>query len=744
MKLFARFLLLVLCVMPSVAPANVATTAGSNLTAWNGSSGSTNNNNWNQLMNSRTQATGVAGGAPTADFGNCNSLILRCAQPKCAGCTSIDIAWPIVQGCVNSNSSCKKHGDSLIQFIAAQIVSSISAKSNEQQLMAAQAAAAQSSEQMAQMQMQMQQMQMQMQEQSAQQMAQMQAALDEQRRVTESAMNEANNAIQQQAAARAQAEAAQNDMGVTDADLAAIDRDVGADILARKKISNQILEKIDQAETALKSLKSTMDDIFAYAGCDNRGNNCAGPKRVKIFKQKAQGFFEPYEQIVDSAYEGLEMALAVGVDVSDVIMMLSGACNQWGKFLCPAIQSEGENGHSAGYYDEKNCKNGRSLKGATITQKLNDGNTVASGVVKGGMECAIGMAIPPQDDSRCTLIGLIENDTGVGEEGGCTGVCREWLDVSYEGDKLVRVGCATSALESISIFGRRTSRTGNSLDLEVLQRLVNQDAPDYVGGNRYTRGGSDPKVDRVKYCALTSRGYQTLLNAVNNRKLPSKVCVPYDSLAVNFRSDGIVSSLGSGTGIFETGIISGINKESCEYIKGIYPACGIRWVDSRAFEGGEVQGGRCMLEPKACEYSGGTIKILTDKKTKEEEDASWWYERAYNCSQSGGSWIADVQDVDRSWEGMCDCGSGKVMDGNGRCVAVSYTESRQLCVGSGGRWNDDTHVCSCNGINKNFYGGSCYSQKGYNCVTTGGTYLGSKCECGSGKKTDRQGKCVSK
>jgi hypothetical protein len=54
MKLFARFLLMVLCTMPGVVSANVATTAGSNLTAWNGASGATNNNNWNQMMNSRT------------------------------------------------------------------------------------------------------------------------------------------------------------------------------------------------------------------------------------------------------------------------------------------------------------------------------------------------------------------------------------------------------------------------------------------------------------------------------------------------------------------------------------------------------------------------------------------------------------------------------------------------------------------------------------------------------------------
>ena len=52
MKYLARFLLAVLCVVPFGAQgSNVPTTRGNNLTAYNGASGSTNNNNWNALMN---------------------------------------------------------------------------------------------------------------------------------------------------------------------------------------------------------------------------------------------------------------------------------------------------------------------------------------------------------------------------------------------------------------------------------------------------------------------------------------------------------------------------------------------------------------------------------------------------------------------------------------------------------------------------------------------------------------------
>ena len=515
MKLFKRFLLLCLCAIPTFAQGQIATTAGSNLTAWNGNSGATNNNNWNQMMNSRAMAGG--GGGATADFGNCNSLILRCAQPKCAGCNTLDLARPIVAGCVNSNAACKKYGDDLIEFISAQLVSNATNKAQQAQIAAqtaaAQAAATQSNAQLQQMQAQMQQMQYEMQQQNAQQMAQMQAALDEQKALTAAAMEQASKQP------KVSAPVASGNGALTDEMVAAAERGVDADILARKQISGQILSKIENAEVALKKLKATMDTAFTYAKCDARGNNCAGPKRVKIFKEKAMAFFEPYDEIVDEAYEALEMALAVGVDVSDVIMMLSGGCNQWGKFLCTG-DSRGV--HTATTYNSDTCKNGRSVK---------------FGTVKGGQECTPGMAVPPQDDTRCTVTQLI------GGAGDNDEVLREWLDENYEVDRLVRVGCATSALESIAIFGRRSSKKGATLDLDTLERIILQDAPDYVSSNRFMGGSGNDDVDRVKYCKLTESGYKNLVAAVQSKKLPKRICVPYDNLRyVAEREAGIMSA----------------------------------------------------------------------------------------------------------------------------------------------------------------------------------------------------------
>ena len=641
MKLFKRFLLLALCAIPTFAQGQIATTAGSNLTAWNGNSGATNNNNWNQMMNSRTLASGGGAGA-TADFGNCNSLILRCAQPKCVGCNTLDLARPIVAGCVNSNATCKKYGDDLIEFISAQLVSNANNKVQQAEIaaqqMAAQQAAAQNNAQLQQMQAQMQQMQYDMQQQNAQQMAQMQAALDEQKALTAAAMEQATK----QPAVSAPVSSGNG--ALTDDMVAAAERGVDADILARKQISGQILTKIENAEVALKKLKATMDAAFTYAKCDARGNNCAGPKRVKMFKEKAHAFFEPYDEIVDEAYEALEMALAVGVDVSDVIMMLSGGCNQWGKFLCTGEKEK----HEVQYYNNNNCKNGRSVK---------------YGTVKGGQECTLNMAVPPQDDSRCTVTQLI------GGAGDNDEVLREWLDENYEGDRLVRVGCATSALESIAIFGRRNSKKGATLDLDTLERIILQDAPDYAGGNRLAGNSGNSKVDRVKYCKVTESGYKNLLAAVQSKKLPKRICVPHDNLRYVAEREASVMSVES----LATNAVVYLTKADAGSVNSLVPGtCVEEYEDKKE--------GYWQCKPQTGYKFYGT-RLLTDFE--------------YDCKTTGGYVILAKQ---------CECGAGEEFYEGRGCAASALVSAPNIasvatdCEKAGGMYSFIHHSCMCGAV----------------------------------------------
>lgn len=574
MKLFKRVFLLILCVMPCVASAQIATTAGSNLTAWNGGNASASNNNWNSMMNSRTMAAGA--NAPTADFGNCNSVILRCAQPKCGGCTTLDLARPIVAGCVNSNATCKQYGNDLVEYISAQLVATANTKAQQQQLAAQQAAAAaaaaSNSQQMQQMQQQMQQMQYEMQQQNAQQMQQMQAALNEQKQMVANA--------QAEAAAAQQRLNESSSTGLTVVQQAAVDSGVSADVLLREQVGGEILSKIENAEAALTNLKASMDETFRYAGCDTRGNNCSGPNRVKVFKEKALGFIDPYENIVDEMYEALETALAVGVDVSDVIMMLSGSCNKWGKYLCNY-----KNNKSPDYYlynandnsKEKNCVGGKSKK---------------SSETRGIGECTDGMTVPPQDDPRCTLTSLIEEDSDE--------LQREWVSSNEEdADGFVRVGCATSSLDSISIFGRRSNRNGATMDLDTLERILTQDAPEYATKNRYSGNSSDSIYDKVKYCGLTENGYRNLKNAIDRKSLSKeKICIPYDRLIHEARRGFISVSGGESS---SGGVVSGADESHCDWYMSLNKVdrCTVSWDNTKK---------RCVISP-CCHFDEDKSEI---------------------------------------------------------------------------------------------------------------------------------------
>jgi len=516
MKLFSRFLLIALALVSFDAMAQpIPTTAGSNLTAWNGGSGATNNNQWNSLMNNRSG--GVVDSAPAADFGNCNALVLRCAQPKCAtgGCTSLEITTPIVSGCVMDNETCKKHGDQLIQTIAAQLVASSNAKMQQAQLAAQQAAAqqaaAQNSQQMQQMQAQMQQMQAEMAAQNAATVAQLESALAEQKELNAQAI--ANATAAQQAASAQQSGGADNTATteLTQAQIEAAQRGVDADLLAREKITGQIMSKLENAETALKELKVVLDDTFAYAQCDSNGDNCAGPKRVKVFKQKALKFFDPYNDVLDELYDALITAQAVGVDITDIYMMLNGSCNVWGEYLCSdQVRYK---------YNPDNCSGGRSGRSATTN---------------GGHECVDGQVIPAEDSPSCVLQRTLADQ----EE-----VQRNWLDAAtgLAGD-MVRVGCASAALESSQFFrGRKKQAT---IDIETLERIIEQDAPAFAGNSGFNTN-KDQEKHGSRYCAIkTEKQMSALEQAANLKKLPKEICIDDDKLTSDWINNGGLGTTG--------------------------------------------------------------------------------------------------------------------------------------------------------------------------------------------------------
>ena len=439
-----KSLLFTLCslLFVSVTSANADTTygvtpvvsgGGGNLTSFYNTQGSVNNNAYNQMMNPSRQSPSSAKIA--ADFGNCNALILRCASPKCggSGCVDMAIAVPIVSGCVMDSEECKKHGDPLIQAVAASLVASSTAKANAA---ASSAAANQSTEQIQQLSQQIEAMQ----QQANEERAANQQALEEQQQRTEALL-----ASQQQQTTVAAAATTTESMP-----------EISSEMITRQQIVGQIMGALDGVNSSMQTLKKTVQDVLDYAKCDYNATNCGGPRRIAAFRKKAQGFFEPYDNVLNSLEDSIYIAMASGVDVTDIYMMMTDSCSQWGKLLCPSTIKE---------------ESLKSLKVAT--------------------------------EDGCTILELYRNDQ------------RELIQQNFiaanssddpSNIKLICLNKKENGLLGNNIlFSYRRGRSSNStVDVDALELIINQ-----------TESENEKIGEARKMCAAT---VDELKTAVNNKK----------------------------------------------------------------------------------------------------------------------------------------------------------------------------------------------------------------------------------
>ncbi len=468
MKTLYRILTICLVAAPlhcAFADGPVATTDGHNLTSFNPSNAY--NNQWATMSNGRDSATSNA----KVDFGNCNAVVLRCAQPKCAngGCGDMNVAAGIVLGCVQSNENCKKYGNDLVNYMSAQLVASSTAKSNAQQLQMAQQQQMMQQQQMAEMQSQMQQQMMQMQQQMAEQNAQTQAQLQN----ALAQQQEQNQNALANITAAAETAAKEKESGLSSYQEDAISRGISTDILERQKISGQIMTEIENAEVSLKEVKTVMNDVFEYAGCDARGNNCTGPKRMKKFRERAAKFMDPYDNVVDKIYDALIVAQSVGgINLSDVYMMLDGSCNSWGQYMCPPGEVdygwEDENGKKSApsscpsLADVTKCREERC---AIIKTTLKDGSVREERDPKCAEQCT------KQKCKPCTLLKVLTDQDSV---------YQGWVDTENTStENQTVVSCASSALNGSRLFKRKArAKSGlDVVDMDQFDRWVTQTEP---------------------------------------------------------------------------------------------------------------------------------------------------------------------------------------------------------------------------------------------------------------------------
>lgn len=468
MKNLSRILTAILCFTPLVnaMAAPVATTAGSNLTAFNPNNA--NNNQWSTMVNGRYNGNSGA----KVDFGNCNAVILRCAQPKCAngGCADMGIATSIVTGCVQANDSCKQYGDDLVQYMSAQLVASSNAKINEQnaaletarlqaEAQAAAAANAQSQQQIQAMQSQMYEMQQEMARQQEISNQQLQEALAAQQAQSEKALADMRNAATEAAQ--------QNEAGVSAYQQDAIDRGISSDVLERQKIAGQAMTEIENTDVSLKALQTAMQNAFEYAGCDKRGNDCKGPKRIKKWRELASGFIDPYDAAIDHIYDALTIAQMTGIDLNQIYAMLGDACASWSQYLCPA----GATGSTVeyGYFKEDE----EYVSDAPRVCKLDTGKTNPT----------------EAEWKKCQPCRWVKALTE-GED-----VYAGWIEASRSADDSQTViSCGASSLDTNKLFTRRTSAKNGTgiVDIDILELWLDQAGPDKKIGS-----GPIPKA----YCS---------------------------------------------------------------------------------------------------------------------------------------------------------------------------------------------------------------------------------------------------
>ena len=559
MKNLSRILTVILCCVPALAvdAAPVATTAGNNLTAYNPSNAY--NNQWATISNGRYD--GVNNTSAKVDFGNCNAVVLRCAQPKCgSGCTDVAVAAEIVNGCVKSNEKCKKYGDDLVNYMTAQLVANSNAKINEQnmalqqakiqaeaQAAAAAAANTQSQEQISQMQQQMQQMQAQMYQQQQESAAQLQAALEQQAAQSAAALDNMKAAATQAAQ--------QTEAGITSYQQEAINRGISQDVLARQQITGQIMTEIENAEVSLKAVKTAMQNSFDYAGCDARGNNCTGPKRIKKWRELATGFLEPYDNTIDKIYDALMLAQTVGVDLSQIYMMLNDSCNSWGQYLCPV--------GTVHYPTNDNSKSGPTV--CTDTRDNDCYDSCYAGYSTSVMSNSSGLYQNPEAYNACInkckatsscqpcrLLKIL-NDA--------EDVYAGWIDAAETStEQRTVVSCASGALDSSKLFVRRTKNKNGAglVDIDELERWLYQVEPN----------NAKPNDD------------DTIKNGFNYCKAEEAAAVLEQAIAK--RSVRNLTGGGRYLCIKELGIIKGDTDGECTYINPIFGIC-----DTHPFNAGE-------------------------------------------------------------------------------------------------------------------------------------------------------------
>ncbi|MBO7042458.1 MAG: hypothetical protein J6W08_01165, partial [Alphaproteobacteria bacterium] len=246
----------------------------------------------------------------------------------------------------------------------------------------------------------------------------------------------------------------------------------------------------------------------------------------------AKDFFDPYDDAINKIYDALITAQTVGVDLSQVYMMLNDSCNQWGQYMCNKPNEKGA------IWEIQYPENSRPYVGKDCGMKTeSNGETT--------IEC--------KAKKECTLLKLLTNDDEVYEG---------WIEPEETSgnNKVTVVACASGALNSAKIFARRTKNKNGAglVDIDALELWMDQIEPNKVYDE-------NKEMAPYEYCSLKDSNREAMKSRLQAAVLSRNV--------LGKNNDTKLCQNRNDEGKWTGSAFNPSDTQDCAYINPLYAIC---------------------------------------------------------------------------------------------------------------------------------------------------------------------------
>ncbi len=328
----------------------------------------------------------------------------------------------------------------------------------------------------------------------------------------------------------------------------------------------------------------------------------------------------------------MKVAQTVGVDLSQIYMMLNNSCNSWGQYLCPQMK-DGQIVYPNAEGGQKGaplvCDAGEKSKYSLCvsTSCMNETPENYSNCVA---ECARATCQP------CTLIKVLtesKEDQDAVYEG--------WINAekSTDNGNTTVVACASGVLDSAKLFARgtRIKNGANLVDMDMLELWLDQIGPD-------KKGNVEPYA--YCYCATNTCSVSGDMKDILRKSALSKT-VDTDKMYCKMDNSGRCSNARTGT-------------SDASYINPIYAICDAHQYN--AGMSGNDLGGDKIAEIK--EIVGLKTTVVSQQMYKQYEYLNATLRRLKTQLEKAAL-TATLETAGAKSEGSSSSSSGGLLGGSG-------------------------------------------------------------------------------